>query len=319
MAWIDSVLLVLMWVVTLWAFGWRATCVAMLWWGFNFPARFYWNGGSFLRYDWILWMVIGICLLRKNYHFSAGLALTYATLLRIFPGFIVATLILKALARIVRRRRVIISRGHLRFAAGCILALAILIPASGWATGGLDAWPEFAANSKKHLSTALTNNMGLKTALGYDVDTSAKYLRNASLHDPFSTWKDARSYFYKKRQVILYGLLLLFCVILARAADREPDWAAACLGAGLIAMATELTCYYYGFLLAYGLLWGRRQIPGILATALAGLTCLLSLLIEWNDDHFAGMSLATSLVVVGVTAIVAFGPRVAGTRSSGST
>jgi hypothetical protein len=309
MAWIDSVFLVMMWLASLWAFGWRPTCVALLWWGFNFPARFYWNGGSFLRYDWILWLVVGICLLKKRYHFSAGLALTYATLLRVFPGFVVAALILKALARIVRMRRLVVSRGHLRFAAGCILALALLIPASGWATGGLDAWQQFSQNSKKHLSTALTNNMGLKTAVGYDADTSAKYLRNAALHDPFATWKDARSYFYKKRGPVLYALLFLFCVMLARAGDREPDWAAACLGTGLIAMGAELTCYYYGFLLTYGLLWHRHKLPGILATALGGLTCFLSMWIDWNDDHFAGMSLATSAVIVAVTATIAFGPR----------
>ncbi|MFI5309011.1 MAG: discoidin domain-containing protein, partial [Polyangiales bacterium] len=195
MAGIDSALLVLMWVVALWAFGWRASCVAMMWWGFNFPARYYWNGGSFLRYDWIFWLVTGICLLKKRYHFGAGLALTYATLLRVFPGFVVAALILKALARIIRMRRLVISRGHLRFAMGCILALAVLIPASGWATGGLDAWKEFALNSRKHLSTPLTNNMGLKTALGYDADTSAKYLRNSNLHDPFADWKHARNFY----------------------------------------------------------------------------------------------------------------------------
>src|SRR5207248_5116 len=136
------------------------------WWGFNFPARFYWNGGSLLRYDWLFWIVIGVSLLRKRYHFGAGLALTYASLLRIFPAFVVVALVLKALARIVRHRRLVVSRDHVRFAAGCLVALAILIPASSWATGGLDAWPQFAQNSKKHLSTALTNNMGLKTALG---------------------------------------------------------------------------------------------------------------------------------------------------------
>jgi len=72
-------------------------------------------------------------------------------------------------------------------------------------------------------------------------------------------------------------------------------------------MASELTCYYYGFLLTYGLLWKRRKLPGILATALAGVTCLLSELIDWNDDHFAAMSLACVVVIVAVTAHVAFG------------
>ena len=263
-----------------------------------------------LRYDWLFWLVVGICFLRKRWHFAGGLALTYATLLRVFPGFVVAALVLKALARMVRLRKLVISRGHARFAAGCIVAMLVLIPASSWATNGLDAWQEFAHNSQKHLGTALTNNMGLKTALGYDFPTAAKMMRNDALTDPFKEWKDARHYFYAKRTPILLGLLVLFCVLLAMASDREPDWAAACLGAGLIPIASELTCYYYGFLLTYGLLWQRRKMPALLATALAGLTCLLSLEIAWNDDHFAAMSLATYVTIVLVTYQAAFGRRV---------
>jgi hypothetical protein len=192
-AYIDSALLVLMWLGVWWAFGWQATCVALLYWGFNFPARFYWNGGSMLRYDWLFWMVIGICFLKKKWNVAAGMALTYATLLRVFPGFVVAALILKALARIVRLRRLVVSRSHLRFAIGCVIALAVLIPTSSWSTNGLDAWVEFAQNSKKHLATALTNNMGLKTVMGYDFDTRAKFMRSSDTTDPFKGWKDARA------------------------------------------------------------------------------------------------------------------------------
>lgn len=308
-AYIDSVLLVAMWVIVWWAFGWAPACAALLWWGFNFPARFYWNGGSFLRYDWQFWMVVGICLLRKRWNTAAGMALTYATLLRIFPGFIVLALILKALARMVRLRRLVISRSHLRFAIGCIIALAVLIPASSWATNGLDAWPEFAQNSAKHLNTALTNNMGLKTVLGYDFDTRAMFMRSNDTIDPFKGWKDARHFYYSTSRPIHIALLILFAILLAKAADREPDWAAACLGAGMIVMASELTCYYYGFLLTYGLLWERRKLPALLATACAGVTCLLSELIAWNDDHFAAMSLSCAILVVLVTAQSAFGKR----------
>jgi hypothetical protein len=306
---IDSVFLVVMWLATLWAFGWRATCVALIYWGCNFPARFYWNGGSFLRYDWILWLVVGICFLRKKHMFLGGAALTYATLLRVFPGFVVATIILKVLAAMVRERRIFLSRTHQWFAAGCIAALAVLIPASSWATNGLDAWGEFAFNSKKHLNTALTNNMGLKTVMGYDFATRAIKMRNDSLEDPFKEWKDAKHHFYNARAPLFYTLIFLFCVLLARAADREEDWAAACLGTGLIVIAPELTCYYYGFLLTYGLLWPRRKLPGILASALAGATCFLYDAFDWNDDHFAAMSLATVVAVVAATAHAAFGKR----------
>jgi len=306
---IDFSLLILMWLVTWWAFGWRATCAALIFWGCNFPARYYWNGGGFLRYDWILWLVMGICMLKRRQNFLAGVALTYATGLRVFPGFVVAALVLKALARMVRERRFVLSRAHTIFAVGCISTIAVLTPASDWAMGGLDSWGEFAVNSEKHLKTALTNNMGLKTALGYDSATRAAHTRSKRFLDPFKEWKEARNYFYAKRAPILYGLIFLFCLILARAGDREEDWVAACLGTGLIVIAAELTCYYYGFLLAYGLMLDRRKMPAIVVTGLSAATCGLYELFPWNDDHFAAMSLLTTLMVVGVTAHVAFGKR----------
>jgi hypothetical protein len=144
---IDSVYLVIMWLVILWAFGWRAAAVAAVYWGCNFPARFYWNGGSYLRYDWQLWLLVGICMLRKRHHFFGGAALTYSTLLRVFPGFVVAALVLKALAGMVRERRIFLTREHQHFAAGCIAALLVLMPLSSWATNGIDAWPQFAENT----------------------------------------------------------------------------------------------------------------------------------------------------------------------------
>jgi hypothetical protein len=307
---IDSVYLVAMWVVLWWAFGWRAAAVAAVYWGCNFPARFYWNGGSFLRYDWLLWLLVGVSFLKKRKHFWGGAALTYSTLLRVFPGFVVAALILKALAGMVRERRVFLTREHQWFAAGCIATLLVLVPLSGWATNGLDAWPEFVKNSEKHLNTALTNNMGLKTVMGYDFKTRAINMRNDKLEDPFREWKDAKEHFYHTRAPLYYALIFLFCILLARAGDREEeDWVAACLGTGLIVISAELTCYYYGFLMTYGLIWPRRKLPGILASALAAFTCFIYDAFAWNDDHFAAMSLASVVVVVAVTANSAFGRR----------
>jgi hypothetical protein len=186
----------------------------------------------------------------------------------------------------------------------------VLIPASSWATNGLDAWPEFAVNSEKHLATALTNNMGLKTVMGYDFATRAINMRNDKLSDPFQEWKDAKEHFYHTRMPLYLVMIALFCVLLGRAGDREEeDWVAACLGTGLIVMSAELTCYYYGFLMTYGLLWERRKLPGILSAALAAFTCFIYDFVSWNDDHFAAMSLASVIVVVAVTALSAFGKR----------
>ncbi|MBN1655217.1 MAG: hypothetical protein JXA30_15720 [Deltaproteobacteria bacterium] len=303
---IDSVLLIIMWAVVWWAFGWRATCVALLYWGCNFPARYYWNGGSFLRYDWLVWMIIGICLLKKEKMASGGFALTYATLLRVFPGMVVVALIAKALYQMVQARRFFISKPQLRFAVGCILALLIFIPLSSWTMNGLDAWVEFAENSSKHLSTPLTNNMGLKTVLGYDFATRAIRMRDDKLEDPFGRWKDARRYYYSARKPLYIALIVLFLVMLGKAGAKGEDWEAAALGAGMIAVAAELTCYYYGFLLTYGFFWDKRRFPAIAVVILAAVTCLFPEIWGWNDDHFAAMSLATVITVYTVTAQIAF-------------
>ncbi len=78
-----SIMALLMW----WAFGWRAVSVALIVFATNFPSRWYWIGGSFLRWDWLFWMGVGVCLMKKERPFWAGAAIAYAALLRIFPGF----------------------------------------------------------------------------------------------------------------------------------------------------------------------------------------------------------------------------------------
>ena len=75
--------------MTWWAFGWRALCVALAVFATNFPSRFYWTGGAFLRWDWLFYFVGGVCLVRKEKPLLGGLFLGYSTLLRVFPGFCV--------------------------------------------------------------------------------------------------------------------------------------------------------------------------------------------------------------------------------------
>jgi hypothetical protein len=277
-------------------------------WGTNFPARYYWNGGAFLRMDWLAASMIGLALLRRGRMVGAGFALTYGALLRIFPGFIVTGLLLKAGMRIWRERRLVLSREHKRFALGCIVALALLVPASAMITGSARSWVGFAENSAKHLKTPLTNNMGLRTVLSYVPAGRAKYTRNYGLEDPFEVWKAMRLRAFHHRRALFAFAILAFLLLLARAVEHEPDWVAAALGVGMIPVATELTCYYYySFLLAFGLLYARREGLGALACLVSALTCLLPglavLVGWWDDDTFVWMS----LMIVAFVSLAAWG------------
>src|SRR5262249_27193116 len=85
---IDPLFIIAITLMTWWAFGWRVLCVALIAFGTNFPSRFYWTGGAYLRWDWLFYLVGGICLVRKDPPLAGGFSLGYSTLLRVFPGFV---------------------------------------------------------------------------------------------------------------------------------------------------------------------------------------------------------------------------------------
>jgi hypothetical protein len=294
LALIDPFLMLVMWSTIAWAFGWRTACVGLLFWGTNYPAQFYWNGGAFLRTDWLALAMIGICLVKKGRPALGGAALTYSALLRVFPGFILVALLAKHVVAWVRARRVTVSRELARFVLGCAAAGAILVPVSlALAPGhlGLDALGEFIANSKKHLDTPLTNNMGLKTVVSYQPSTRVVAALDRAGTDPYGRWKEARRRIFAERRPIFLALLAGFLVLLAWAAAPEPDWAALTLGVGLIPFAAELTCYYFSFLLAYAFLWPRRPIIGVGLCVLAGATSLMPRIAWWEDAQYFNISL----------------------------
>ncbi len=262
---IDPVLLIVMWVVIWRTFGWRAACIALIFWGTSYPARSWWTAGAILRHDWIFLSVLGVCLLRRGKMLGAGAALAGATLLRIFPLFFVVGVLFKAGADLIERRTVVPSPAHLRFALGGLLTVAILVPASFLTAGGAGAWPAFAENSRKHLESPVANYMGLKTVMRY-VDPGS--LPRVVDGQPDANPDEKRPAIGGAGRLIVVTLTLLSFVLLAAGVPREPEWSAAILGAAVIPFATELTGYYYAIFLLFAFLASRRPWIG---AALCGL------------------------------------------------
>jgi hypothetical protein len=301
LALLDPLLLLAMWGCVAWAFGWRTLCVALLFWGTNYPAQFGWTGGGFRRQDWLVATVVGICLLRRGRPTAGGFLLATAALLRVFPALILTGIALQALARMGRRRRLELSPSHRRILLGGLLAVAVLLPLSAAIAGGFRAWPEFARNSRVHLSTPLLNHMGLRTLLSYRHAARAELGLDGSLEDPYQRWKASRQQTFEERRLVFAALVVGFLVLLARAAEGQEDWIAAVLGIGMVPVAAELTGYYYGVLLGFGLLWVRREEIG---AALCGLSALSWLFVEiwhWTDQILTWTSLAVVAFVVFAT------------------
>lgn len=303
LALIDPVLLLMMWGLVWWAFGWRGLCVALIWWGTNYPARFRWTGGALMRADWLVLSTAGICLMKRQWWAAGGAALMAAALLRIFPGVLLLGWLLCVIGDLYRRHSLRLRPGQLRFSLGCAAAAVALLLLSaivvgGSLRGGAEAWEGFAANSRKHLATPLNNNIGFQTLLSFEPSSRAEKLSSYWIDAPWDTWTAARRRVSEDRRILYWVLVCAFVVALARAVQHQPDWMAAILGLTLMPVALNVTCYYYAAFLLFGLVWGRDQRTGIALAALAGLSNIVPALWTFEDDIHVAISAATLVFVV---------------------
>ena len=320
---IDAAYFLAMAAVIGWAFGLRTLAVALLFLATFFPSRFFWTGGAFLRWDWLFYMVASVACLKKGRPWLGGMALGYAALLRVFPGLLavgpaaaVAAWLWRDGVRAGLRRPEV--KVHLRFLAGAALATAILVPASLMMIGGREgpaAYKAFAANTRKHQATPLTNHMGLRTVVAYRPAEVGRRLIDEAAADPWLRWKEARLAAWHAAWPVAALLAAAALFLIGRAALRRPEpWIAAVLGALWIAFAVELTSYYFAFLMVPALLWVEKRSAGIALLALAAFSQLVSLgpllgMPTWRDEQYTLISLACLLVAAGLLAAFARGGR----------
>jgi hypothetical protein len=322
LALLDPLLILTMWAFAWWAFGWQATCIGMIWWGTNYLSSYLFTGGAFLRADWLALSVIGVCLVKRGRPALGGFALTYAALLRIFPFLIIVGLGLKAAMRMWRRRAFHLEPAHRAFAMGgvaaalMLTALSFIVVGRG-VTGGVRAWEGFVENSRKHLSTPLTNNMGLKTVLSFSPSTRAAVIGEFWLDTPWDTWSEARHRVFEQRQPMYWLLLIAFIALLARVVAEQEDWVALVLGTALVPVATELTCYYYSVFVLFALLWRKWDWSGAALCALSALSLLIPVIVRSSDDAYTALSVATLFYVATVTGAILFGSGTTETFLSG--
>jgi hypothetical protein len=291
MVWaLDLLLLAALWAGAWWAFGWRLTAVAAVYFGTNYLSPYGWTGGAILRQDWLAATVLGVALLRRERPAAGGALLAWATLLRVFPGCLLAGVALGALWRMARERTFRLLPSERRFALGAAATLAAGLALSSAAAGGPSRWLEFAERSRVQLATPLANHVGLATALSFEPGARSELARDTSLADPMERWKEARRARFAERRWLFGALVVGFAVLLARAAASQPLWIGAVLGAAGIPVALELTGYYWSALLVLAFLGARRPAIGPVLCLFAASGYAVSELWHWTDQIHAAIS-----------------------------
>jgi hypothetical protein len=285
-------------------FGLRVAAIAALTLGTYLPARFLWNGGAFLRFDWLFFLVAGLCALRKDRPLLGGMALGYAALLRLFPAalFVGPALALIEQLRVARTWRA--WRGApARALLGGALVAAVLVPLALARTGDWGA--TFLENTRKHAATPLTNHMGLPTVLAYRPATTAGALRPAAITDGdaqlvWPRFKEARRAALEQLRpaLVVVGLLLLGALVMA--SRRLELWRVTALSLVLVPAFLQLTCYYYVFLIAWATLAERRPAIGAVLLGLCALLLELAFVVLsrlGTDETYVLLSAVTLIAM----------------------
>ncbi len=310
---IDVAYLLATFIAIYWAFGWRVFAIAGIFFGCQSSAPFLWTGGALLRQDWLFFFVFAACLARKRYFALAGASLVYSALLRVFPGLAVVGWLIVAGLHMVYLQHVpgaswfrrIRFRGmapnHLRMLIGGTAAAVILIGSSA-AVVGTDSYTKFFKHTiEVHDKTPLTNHMGLRVILGHDMGFEGsgrmRYSKDGSKTDPFEGWKSARVKRYNDYKPVAYTVFatsLLASILVMR--RTKSMWVAQALGGIWIILGSQLTCYYYSYMLLLAVLSKVRRSTEIFLLGMAVMSQVGWRSIGYNDDRYMYLSLISLLV-----------------------
>ena len=283
-----------------WAFGWRVSATGAIFWGCQACSTFYWTGGAFMRHEWLFFLVLSVCLLRRHHAKLAGASLAYAALLSGFPALVGVGWVLFGVVQSIRTRR--LPREVKGALLGAALCLAVAVPASVLATSS-SAWE---ATWETHVTdaTPVTNDMGLGVVLshGYGDEPGVgrmKYSKDTSLFDPFANWRKMREERYDAMLPGLVVIVLAVALAFGLAMWRVRSmWIAGALGQVFIVLLTQMVCWNYPFLVLGAALTRLRRWLEVLLFAFAAVTQLAAVGFYYIDDRYTAMSIVTTLFTV---------------------
>lgn len=299
---IDFVYIALSFAAIAWAFGWRTFALAAIIFGCAAPAQAKWTYGALLRQDWLFFLVLATCLAKKKYFFGSGLAISYATLLRIFPGLVGIGWVLMFFSHLVFKKK--LDKDLLKAFAGAAVGGILLVGAST-AILGKNVYPDFYRHTLQvHDQTPLTNHMGLRVIIGHRVECiipkvcdekasgRMQFVKEADAIDPFQTWKSMRLERYAKYKYVGYAFSLAVMAAFVLVVRRiKALWIVTCLSQVFIILFSQLTCYYYAFLMLLAPLGQVRPKVERTMVGFVALSQVGELLLGYIDDRYTVLTI----------------------------
>jgi hypothetical protein len=235
--------------------------------------------GSFLRYDWLCYIVVAVCLLERKRYASAAFFLTLSAMLRVFPAAL-----LYGMAVIIFKNAMatgVIDRRFRRFmlAVGITGVALFLLPAVS--TGSvLQPWKDFSQKIELHDRGVYVNHLGFRGIALFEsnqlsLESFVEIYKSTKSPDIVRHWQDVKEAELKeKRPAIAFVSVLVLLCLGAIVWKRDSETEAVLWPLMFVYTASYPAHYYYTFLCLFVLLFFKRpNSPG----ALVPLCLLLSL------------------------------------------
>jgi hypothetical protein len=155
------------------------------------------------------------------------------------------------------------------------------------------AWKESLPENRKWLAFTAPVQFPVRMATGKS-SGQMEYVRNDGLTDPFKIWKEMRNERYHKYRYLAYATILATLALFALVVWRIKSlWVATCLGQIFVILLSQLTCYYYSFMILGAPLIKLRRPIELGLFGLAAVTQIIWMNSYWNDNRYTALTIAS--------------------------
>jgi hypothetical protein len=281
----DVALQAAMFVLVMWAFGWRILILSVIFWACNAAATFYWTGGGYLAQLWLFWLIAAACFAKKRLPLVAGACLALSGLLQPYAFVLFAGPALLVAMRLLRERPV--GKGMLRFFAGAAIGFFVIVPASTVLVGPT-SYSAYVDRTIKYSKQPFTNQVGLSFLLSQHDDISMARLKNDDDVDPFRTWREKRVERMQVQRLVVVVAALGIAFWIARALGRNQSlWLSIALGFPLFMTLFSPSCFHLSFAMLLSFVAFARPVLGALLLLAVAAGQLVLGHVGWVDERYA--------------------------------
>jgi hypothetical protein len=293
-------------------FGFDAGALFAIYFFVNILSGHEYISGGLLRYDWLLYIVVAVCLLEKGRHASAAFFLTLSAMLRVFPVLLFYGAAVSIVRKVVATRSLEPKSARFIVASG-VTALALFVLPAVYLGSVLQPWEGFVDKTLLHASGVHVNHLGLRAIVLFEPShlSLERFAEAFNSEDVVRRWQDVKAIeLGEKRAIVLFAsLLVLGCVTAIVWRGRASEGVGVLLSLPLVYAATYISTYYYAFLCLFVLLFYRRAVAldGFVPLGLLLMLNVGSLVTDyWKPSPIVFFTLINIYLLLFMSAVLAF-------------